>query len=151
MSDTVRRGSCAAFPQHIFQWLTKRPERAAALADTLRWPENIWIGATIEEDKEVWRADELRKIPVATKFISAEPLAVDAMPSLDLTDISWLIVGGESGSGAPEWAGRSDASFIYPRGLPDATFSGQPFHRSRDDPAAGAATRTDDNHLVFRA
>lgn len=99
---------CAAFPQHIFQWLTKRPERAAALADTLRWPENIWIGATIEEDKEVWRADELRKIPVATKFISAEPLAVDAMPSLDLTDISWLIVGGESGSGAEpmhiDWA-----------------------------------------------
>lgn len=99
---------CAAFPQHIFQWLTKRPERAAALADTLRWPENIWIGATIEEDKEVWRADELRKIPVATKFISAEPLAVDSMPSLDLTDISWLIVGGESGNGAEpmhiDWA-----------------------------------------------
>ncbi|WP_397587098.1 DUF5131 family protein, partial [Sphingobium fuliginis] len=98
--DTIQEmlDGCAAYPQHIFQWLTKRPERAAALADSLRWPPNIWIGATIEEDKETWRADELRKIPVATKFISAEPLTVDAMPSLDLTDISWLIVGGESGN-----------------------------------------------------
>lgn len=99
---------CAAYPQHIFQWLTKRPERAAAMAATLRWPENIWIGATIEEDKEACRADELRKIPVKTKFISAEPLAVDAIPSLDLTDIAWLIVGGESGTGAEpmhiDWA-----------------------------------------------
>lgn len=98
----------AETPQHIFQCLTKRPERAAKLAHQLRWPDNMWVGATIEESKEAWRADALRDIPVATKFVSAEPLAVDDVAALDLTDISWLIVGGESGHGAepmhPDWA-----------------------------------------------
>lgn len=108
--ETIQRhfDTMTETPHHIFQCLTKRPERAAALADQLRWPENMWIGATIEANSEVWRADELRKVPVLTKFISAEPLAVDDLPDLDLTDIGWLIVGGESGPGAepmnPDWA-----------------------------------------------
>jgi protein gp37 len=83
-------------PQHTFQILTKRANRAARLAPELRWTANIWMGVSIEEDKFVARADMLRKIPAAIRFISAEPL-VGPLPSLDLTDIDWVIVGGESG------------------------------------------------------
>ncbi len=89
----------ASCRQHQFQTLTKRPERLAALAPRLPWPENIWIGVTIENDRWVHRADFLRTVPAAVRFISAEPL-LGPLPSLDLTGIDWLIAGGESGNGA---------------------------------------------------
>src|SRR5690349_18325973 len=81
---------------HTFQVLTKRPERAAALAHELDWAPNIWMGASIENRKFVRRADELRKIPAAVRFISAEPL-LGPLEGLDVTGIHWLIAGGESG------------------------------------------------------
>jgi protein gp37 len=87
----------ASCRQHQFQTLTKRPERLAALAPSLPWPENIWIGVTIENDRWVQRADFLRTVPAAVRFISAEPL-LGPLPSLDLTGIDWLIAGGESGN-----------------------------------------------------
>lgn len=92
--------ACRNQPQHIFLWLTKRPERAAKISKAVEWPDNVWLGATIEEDKEVYRANALRDARVKTRFISAEPLAVDEMPNLDLSGIDWLIAGGESGPGA---------------------------------------------------
>lgn len=58
---------------------------------------NVWLGTSIENDRWVGRADHLRATPAAVRFISAEPLLAP-LPSLDLTDIDWLIVGGESGS-----------------------------------------------------
>lgn len=96
-----------ALPQHQFQVLTKRPERAARLAEELVWTENIWMGTSIEDMRVARRADALRQIPAAVRFISAEPL-LGSLADLDLTDIHWLIGGGESGGGArpvdPEWA-----------------------------------------------
>jgi protein gp37 len=89
----------ASCPQHQFQVLTKRHERLADLAPRLPWPDNVWIGVTIENDRWALRADALREIPAAVRFISAEPL-LGPLPSLDLTDIDWLIAGGESGNGA---------------------------------------------------
>jgi protein gp37 len=71
------------------------------------WPlPNVWLGTSIENDRFVGRADALRETPAAVRFISAEPL-LGPLPSLDLTGIDWLIIGGESGPGwrtmEPEW------------------------------------------------
>lgn len=85
-------------PQHQYQVLTKRPVRAERMAAKLRWPENLWLGTSIETDGYVDRADHLRRVPAAVRFLSLEPL-LGPLPSLDLTDIDWVIVGGESGPG----------------------------------------------------
>jgi protein gp37 len=84
--------------QHQFQVLTKRPERALRLADKIEWTDNIWMGTSIEDMRVAKRADALRKIPAAVRFISAEPL-LDSLAELDLTDVHWVIGGGESGHG----------------------------------------------------
>jgi protein gp37 len=60
---------------------------------------NVWLGTSIELDKHAGRADALRDTPAAVRFISAEPL-LGPLPSLDLTGIDWLIIGGESGPGS---------------------------------------------------
>lgn len=88
-------------PQHTYQILTKRPERFARVLNEIQ-PDplgNVWIGCSIESDEYARRADALRATPAALRFISAEPL-LGPLPSLDLTGIDWLIIGGESGSGA---------------------------------------------------
>lgn len=91
---------------HQFQVLTKRPERAAELASSLRWSANIWMGASVENQRWTTRIDALRTIPAQVRFLSCEPLLGPL--SLDLTDIHWVIVGGESGPRAramkEEWA-----------------------------------------------
>lgn len=89
--------------RHTYQILTKRPELMKQWFEGpgTRWAEvplhNVWLGTSIENDRWVGRADELRATPAAVRFISAEPL-LGPLPSLDLTGIDWLIVGGESGS-----------------------------------------------------
>lgn len=84
--------------QHTFQVLTKRHERLAELAPTLHWPENVWMGVSIENRRFVHRADYLREVPAAVRFISAEPL-LGTLEGLELDGIHWLIAGGESGPG----------------------------------------------------
>lgn len=84
---------------HTFQLLTKRAERLAALAPSLPWPENLWVGVSIENQQYVWRADLLRTVPAAVRFLSIEPL-LGPITRLDLQGIGWVIVGGESGPGA---------------------------------------------------
>lgn len=81
---------------HVFQILTKRHERLAELAPELPWPDNVWMGVTIENRRFVHRADYLRQVPAAIRFISAEPL-LGPLEGLELDDIDWLIAGGESG------------------------------------------------------
>jgi protein gp37 len=81
---------------HTFQILTKRQERLAELAPDLPWPDNVWMGVTIENRKFVHRADYLRQVDAAVRFISAEPL-LGPLEGLDLDGIDWLISGGESG------------------------------------------------------
>jgi protein gp37 len=89
--------------RHTFQILTKRPERMRDWFEGAgsHWGQeplsNVWLGTSIENDRWVARADVLREVPAAVRFISAEPL-LGPLPSLDLLDIDWLIVGGESGS-----------------------------------------------------
>jgi protein gp37 len=81
---------------HTFQVLTKRHERLAELAPALAWHPNVWMGVTIENRRFVHRADHLREVPAAVRFISAEPL-LGPLEGLDLDDVDWLIAGGESG------------------------------------------------------
>lgn len=92
---------------HQFQVLTKRSERLLHLASKLTWPQNLWMGVTVEASDYLCRIDHLRQIPAAVKFISFEPL-LGPIPKLDLVGIDWVIVGGESGPGArpmkPRWA-----------------------------------------------
>lgn len=86
----------AETPRHTYQLLTKRPKRLARLAPSLPWPKNVWMGVSVETANQVWRADELREVPAAVRFISAEPL-LGPLDELDLDGIDWLIAGGESG------------------------------------------------------
>jgi protein gp37 len=88
-----------ACEHHQFQVLTKRPERALRLADELAWTENIWMGTSIEDMRVARRADSLREIPAAVRFISAEPL-LGSLAGLNLDGVDWVIGGGESGEGA---------------------------------------------------
>ncbi|MFI5934758.1 DUF5131 family protein [Actinoplanes sp. NPDC051494] len=115
-------GVMAATTQHTYQVLTKRPERMARMLNDAAWRSsvfvresvtrgaedrplptwpltNVWLGTSIESDEHVNRADALRNTPAAVRFIFAKPL-LGPLPSLDLTDIDWLIAGGESGAGA---------------------------------------------------
>ncbi|MCC7366171.1 MAG: phage Gp37/Gp68 family protein [Dehalococcoidia bacterium] len=99
--DTMRRAS-----QHQFQLLTKRPERAVRFGQALRpWPANVWMGTSVENQRWTTRIDALREVPASTRFLSCEPLLGPL--HLDLSDIHWVIVGGESGPRArpmdPEW------------------------------------------------
>jgi len=93
-------------PQHTFQILTKRPEIAAAYATELPWPDNVWLGASVENMLVAHRIDDLREVPAAVRFLSLEPL-LGPLPRLTLGGISWVIVGGESGPAArpmePKW------------------------------------------------
>lgn len=84
---------------HRFQVLTKRSARLVELAPFLPWPENIWMGVTVENSDYTFRIDHLRQVNAAVRFLSIEPL-LGAMPNLDLSEIDWVIVGGESGPGA---------------------------------------------------
>jgi protein gp37 len=81
---------------HQFQVLTKRHDRLAELAPRLPWPDNAWIGVSIENDRWTLRADQLRRVPAAVRFISAEPL-LGPLTTLRLDGIDWVIAGGESG------------------------------------------------------
>lgn len=85
-------------PQHVFQILTKRDSRLAELAGEFTWTPNIWQGVSIENQHFLKRLDNLRKVPAAVRFISFEPL-LGEIKDPDLTGISWVIIGGESGPG----------------------------------------------------
>ena len=117
MSDLFHNGVSLAFirdvfaviaetPQHTYQILTKRSKRLAAVADRLDWPSNLWMGVSIENDRYTFRAEHLREVGAAVRFLSCEPL-LGPLDELPLTGVDWVIVGGESGRQArpidPAW------------------------------------------------
>jgi len=118
MSDLFQRDVPESFIQqafevmrearwHRFQILTKRSDRLAKLSKRICWPANVWMGVSVESDRYVHRIDRLRKTGAWVKFLSLEPL-LGPLDQLNLSDVDWVIVGGESGPGArplkPEWA-----------------------------------------------
>jgi protein gp37 len=84
---------------HKFQVLTKRAERLAELDAALDWPDNVWMGVSVESSKYLPRVDELRSTQARVRFLSLEPL-LGPLPGLNLSGIHWVIVGGESGPGS---------------------------------------------------
>jgi protein gp37 len=83
-------------PQHTYQVLTKRAHRLSRVASELDWPDNLWMGVSVESRNYTFRINHLRTVPAALRFISAEPL-LGPLGELDLTGVGWVIAGGESG------------------------------------------------------
>jgi protein gp37 len=95
-------------PHHTYQILTKRAERLPVYFAARSCPPNVWLGVSVEDRKHgIPRIDHLRKVDAKIRFLSVEPLLED-IGIIDLTDIHWVIVGGESGHKArpmkKEWA-----------------------------------------------
>ena len=92
---------------HTFQVLTKRSNRLIDLDSELLWPNNVWMGVSVETSRYDYRIDDLRQCSARTKFLSLEPL-LGPLPDINLRSIDWVIVGGESGPGArpmkQDWA-----------------------------------------------
>lgn len=87
-------------PQHNYQILTKRPDRMLRVIskyDTIL--KNVWLGTSVEDATVSHRISELQSVPAAVRFISFEPL-IGPVGTLNLDNIQWAIVGGESGSSA---------------------------------------------------
>lgn len=97
--DTMSRAE-----HHQFQVLTKRPERACKMIGRLPWPQNVWMGVSVENQHWTVRIDALRKVPAAVRFLSCEPLLGSLQ--LDLAGVDWVIVGGESGTHARRMQGE---------------------------------------------
>jgi len=83
-------------PQHTYQILTKRSLRLSRMADKIEWPENVWMGVSVENSDHLDRVDHLRDVPAAVRFLSCEPL-LGSLKGIDLAGIGWVIAGGESG------------------------------------------------------
>jgi len=93
-------------PRHTYQILTKRPDRMIEIVPSLGKLPNVWLGTSVEDDRVLYRVEEIRRVPATVRFISFEPL-IGSVATADLTDIHWAIVGGESGPKArymnPAW------------------------------------------------
>jgi protein gp37 len=87
-------------PHHTYQILTKRADRMFEYLSKRKIPSNIWLGVTVENKKEgLPRVDKLRNLNASVLFLSVEPLLED-LGKINLENIDWVIVGGESGNRA---------------------------------------------------
>lgn len=116
----------AQTPHLDWQLLTKRPDRIAAHLPA-NWPAirgRVWLGVSIENEDYAFRADEIRRLACAVRFVSYEPALGPLAHALDLTGVDWVIVGGESGPSFrpmnPQWArdmrdrcASADVSFFH--------------------------------------
>lgn len=84
---------------HRFQVLTKRADILEQLSPLIDWPENVWMGVSVENQHYTFRVDHLRRTGAFIKFLSLEPL-IGPIEDIDLTGIDWAIIGGESGPGS---------------------------------------------------
>lgn len=100
-------------PHHTYQVLTKRSLRLKRLAPELEWPDNCWMGVSVENSEVLNRVDHLRSVPAAVRFLSCEPL-LGPLDGIDLRGIDWVIAGGESG------AGYRPLDIAWARGIRDA-------------------------------
>jgi len=79
--------------KHTFQLLTKQPQE---IDKKYKFPDNVWVGATVNLQSEISKIEEMKKVKAKVKFISFEPLLgkIDA----DLSGIDWVIIGKLTGS-----------------------------------------------------
>jgi protein gp37 len=106
----------AATPQHTYQVLTKRSTRLRRIAATLQWPDNLWMGVSVENAQALGRVNDLRQVDAAVRFLSCEPL-LGPLDGIDLSGIGWVIAGGESG---PQYR---PMNLEWARGIRDAARS----------------------------
>ena len=92
--DVMRKASW-----HEFQVLTKRSERMLELLGSIDLPANVWMGVSVENQDYSFRVSHLLETNAEVRFLSLEPL-LGPLPDLNLHGIDWVIVGGESGTGA---------------------------------------------------
>ena len=87
-SDYIRRvfETMATASWHTFQVLTKRSDRLRELAPTLPWPDNVWMGVSVEDRKRTSRIADLVEVPAKVRFLSVEPM-LEAIPDLRLDGI----------------------------------------------------------------
>jgi protein gp37 len=76
--------------------LTKREHILQNYFSERTVPANVWLGVTVEHERTKHRIDVLRNIHAPIRFISMEPLISD-IGKVNLDEIHWVIVGGESG------------------------------------------------------
>jgi protein gp37 len=86
-----------SYPQHEFQILTKRALEMYKFSMKRPFPKNAWAGVTIEDASQLGRLTALRKVNAEIKWISMEPM-LGQIPWMDLKDVNWIVIGGESGS-----------------------------------------------------
>ena len=87
-------------PYHTYQILTKRADKMFQYLSQRKIPRNIWLGVTVENKKHgLPRIDKLRQLKASVLFLSVEPLLED-IGEINLKNIDWVIVGGESGNRA---------------------------------------------------
>lgn len=92
--DTMKKANW-----HIFQVLTKRPERLLEFSKMYDIPKNVWVGTSVENENVLYRVEILKKVKASIHFLSCEPL-LGPLTELNLDNIQWVVVGGESGSNA---------------------------------------------------
>ncbi len=96
--DTMLKGD-----HHVYQVLSKRPDVMADFSNMFKKyfadiiPPHIWMGTSVENEDYKWRIDALRQVQCHTMFLSIEPL-LGHMGKLNLSNIDWVIIGGESGA-----------------------------------------------------
>jgi len=134
--DFIRRvfATMEACPRHTFQVLTKRSRRLRQPAASLPWPKNVWMGVSIEDDRELSRVADLRAVPAEVRFLSCEPL-IGPVDDLPLDGISWVIVGGESGPG--EKADEARLCRVHPPPAQRVFLGGGHKSRTRPDRRSG--------------
>lgn len=86
-------------PQHQYQLLTKRAERMTEYFQNRSIPSNVWLGVTVENQPAKKRITFLQQLKAPVCFLSCEPL-LENLGALNLENIDWVIVGGESGTSA---------------------------------------------------
>jgi protein gp37 len=107
-------------PQHTYQILTKRATHLTRLASRLPWPENVWMGVSVENQTQAERRiPKLLQVPAAVRFLSCEPLLGEVNLRPYLSDLQWVIVGGESG---PDFR---DVQEAWVRDIRDACIANQ--------------------------
>lgn len=139
-------------PHLTYQILTKRPGRIARHLPAGGVPLNVWLGVSVENQREAHRLGVLCEIPAPVRFVSAEPLLGPLSLDGYLDRLHWVIAGGESGTDCRpmelDWA-RSLRDECASWGVPFflKQLGGPRNPRAHDKAILDGRTHTDSPHI----